>query len=193
MTSGTGRWGAGHGTHDEWDDKLVASLRRELGHDHEIRYPRMPDEDDPQYPAWKAALEAEFEALRDGAILAGHSIGGTILLAVLAERPPGRRFGAIVLIATPFVGDGGWAADDLQFPPDLGARLPAGVPVHFFHGLQDETAQPAHVELYARAVPQARVHRLPGRDHQLDNDLKEVAAVISARSALPEGFAASDP
>jgi hypothetical protein len=31
--------GGGAGAHDEWDDKLVESLRRELGTGYEIRYP----------------------------------------------------------------------------------------------------------------------------------------------------------
>lgn len=39
--------GGGEGTHDEWDDKLVDSLRRELGDGWDILYPRMPGEDDP--------------------------------------------------------------------------------------------------------------------------------------------------
>ncbi len=43
--------GAGAGTHDEWDDKLVASLREHLGPGWDIRYPRMPDEDEPSYAA----------------------------------------------------------------------------------------------------------------------------------------------
>jgi hypothetical protein len=47
-----------------------------------------------------------------------------------------------------------------------------------FHGLQDETAVPAHADLYAHAIPQAQVHRLPGRDHQLNSDLSEVASAI---------------
>jgi pimeloyl-ACP methyl ester carboxylesterase len=175
--------GGGKGVHDEWDDRLVESLRRELGEDYEIHYPRMPSEDDPSYAPWKSALERVFGTLEDGAILVGHSVGGTILVRVLAEQPPARKFGAIFLIATPFAGDGGWSADDLQLPPDLGARLPKGVPIHFFHGLEDEVAPPSHVELYARAVPQARVHRLRGRDHQLNNELKEVAAAILSLEA----------
>jgi hypothetical protein len=28
-------------------------------------------------------------------------------------------------------------------------------------------------------IPQAQVHRLPGRDHQLNNDLSEVAEAVS--------------
>jgi pimeloyl-ACP methyl ester carboxylesterase len=175
--------GGGAGVHDEWDNKLVESLRRELGPDYEIRYPRMPNEGDPNYAAWKATLEREFAALNHGAILVGHSVGGTILVNTLAEQSSKAEYGAILLIAAPFVGEGGWPAGDLNTPRDLGARLPRGVPVHLYHGLDDETAPPLHVALYARAVPQARVHRLPDRDHQLNNDLREVAAAIKCLEA----------
>ena len=41
-----------------------------------------------------------------------------------------------------------------------------------------EVAPPPHVDLYARAVPQADIHRLAHREHQLYGDLKEVAATI---------------
>ncbi|SBT37299.1 alpha/beta fold hydrolase [Micromonospora auratinigra] len=171
--------GGGAGVHDEWDDRLVDSLRRELGEGHEVRYPRMPDEGDPDHASWSAAIRRELAALDDGAVVAGHSVGATILLDVLAAPSPDRRPAAIVLIAAPFVGAGGWPGDGFALPPDLGARLPQGVPVHVFHGLADETVPPAHADLYARAVPQARLHRLPGRDHQLNDDLSEVAAVIA--------------
>jgi predicted alpha/beta hydrolase family esterase len=170
--------GAGAGTHDEWDRKLVESLRRELGGDYEIRYPRLPNEDEPNYPSWKRALEQELAKVRDGAIVVAHSIGGTIVLKMLAEGPSTQKVAALFLLAAPFVGDGGWPLDDLKIPPDLGARLPANASIHFYHGLEDETAPPSHVDLYARAAPQAHVHRLPGRDHQLNDDLSEVAAAI---------------
>ncbi|MEU5727312.1 alpha/beta fold hydrolase [Micromonospora sp. NPDC047738] len=172
--------GGGAGAHDEWDDKLFDSLRRELGDGYEVRYPRMPDEHDPSYVKWSAAIRHEMTTLDDGAVVAGHSVGGTILINALAERPPEpEKLRAIVLIAAPFVGAGGWPGDEFELPHDLGARLPQGVPVHVFHGLQDETAPPSHADLYARAIPQAQLHRLPGRDHQLDNDLSEVAKTIS--------------
>jgi predicted alpha/beta hydrolase family esterase len=102
--------GGGERVHDDWDSKLVESLRVALGPSYEIRYPRMPYEDDPSYATWKATLEKEFAALNDGAILVGHSIGGTILIHALAENPPEREFGAIILIAAPFVGEGGCRA-----------------------------------------------------------------------------------
>jgi pimeloyl-ACP methyl ester carboxylesterase len=171
--------GGGRGAHDEWDDKLVGDLGRQLGDGHEVRYPRLPAEDDPSYARWSAAIRHEMAALSDGAVVAGHSVGGTIMIHAIAEHPPEREFAAIVLIAAPFVGEGGWPGAEFRLSPDLGARVPRGVPVHVFHGLDDETVPPSHADLYARAIPQARVHRLSGRDHQLNNDLSEVAKAIS--------------
>jgi predicted alpha/beta hydrolase family esterase len=186
--------GGGKGAHDEWDEKLVESLRRELGQDYDIHYPRMPREGEPSYASWKTALEREFEKLRDGAILVGHSVGGTILIKVLAEQLSARKFAAIFLIAAPFVGDGGWSADDLQFPADLGARLPQGIPIHFYHGLDDQVAPPSHIDLYASVVPQADAHRLSGRDHQLNNDLREVAnAILSLEHATSSSYLVGRP
>jgi pimeloyl-ACP methyl ester carboxylesterase len=177
--------GGGAGAHDDWDGKLFDSLRRELGDRCEVRYPRMPVEDDPSYARWSAAIRREMTALDDGAVVAGHSVGGTILINVLAERSPERELRSIVLIAAPFVGADGWPGEEFELPHDLGARLPQGVPVHVFHGLADETAPPSHADLYARAIPQAQLHRLPGRDHQLDNDLSEVAKTISPDNPGP--------
>ena len=39
---------------------------------------------------------------------------------------------------------------------------------------------PSHADLYASVIPQAQLHWLPGRDHQLNDDLSEVAASIKA-------------
>lgn len=172
--------GGSAGAHDEWDDKLVDSLQRELGPGWDIRYPRMPDEDNPHYAAWKLAIAREIAALDDGAILVGHSLGGAMLANTLVEQPPEKRIDAVILVSAPFVGEGGWPGDEFTTPANLGERLPPGVPVHIFHGDQDISAPPAHAALYARAIPQARTHRLAGREHRLGNDLGEVAGVIKS-------------
>jgi predicted alpha/beta hydrolase family esterase len=172
--------GAGEGTYDEWDNKLVDSLRRELGVGYDIRYPRMPNEAEPDYALWKAALAEEIAGFDDGAILVGHSIGGTFLINALAEAPPSRKLAGIFLIAAPFVGAGGWPFDDIKTPANLGAQLPAKTPVHFYYGDKDDTTPPTHVDLYKRAIEGMIVRRLPDRDHQLNDDLAEVAADIQA-------------
>jgi predicted alpha/beta hydrolase family esterase len=169
--------GGGANVHDGWDHLLVASLERELGRGFEVRYPQMPDEADPRYATWKAALVRELAALPAGAILVGHSVGGTILVHTLADERS-VLWAGLVLIAAPFVGEGGWPSDELPARANFG--LPPALPVFLYHGSADETAPPAHVQLYARAIPHATVRLLEGRDHQLDNDLAEVAHDIRA-------------
>jgi hypothetical protein len=172
--------GGGAGAHDEWDNKLVDSLRRELGPGYHVRYPRMPNETDPSYTMWKAALAEEIASLDDGAILIGHSVGGTILINALAEAPPNRELAGVFLIAAPFVGAGGWPSEDIKPAADLGTRLPPKTTIYLYHGSKDDTAPFAHVDLYEGAMPGAVVHRLHGRNHQLNNDLTEVAAGVRA-------------
>lgn len=170
--------GGGGGTHDEWDNKLVASLERELGSEYEIRYPPMPNEGEPKYVLWKAALKKEFANLDDGAILVGHSLGATILINLLAEEPVEVAASGIFLVAAPFVGKGGWPSEDIKLKSDLGARLPKPWKIYLYHGTEDDTAPVGHVDLYEKAIPQAVVRRLAGRDHQLNEDMSEVAADI---------------
>ena len=170
--------GGGEGVHDEWDNRLVGSLERELGSDYEISYPRMPNEADPKYTLWKASLKKEFVKLRAGAVLVGHSIGATILINVLAEESSNLLLSGIFLIAAPFVGKGGWSSEDIELMPDLGARLHERWRVYLYHGSDDETAPIGHVDLYEKAIPQAVVRRLARRNHQLNEDMSEVAADI---------------
>lgn len=170
--------GGSEGTHDDWDNQLVASLGRELGPHYEIRYPRMPNEADPAYARWSAAIKKELAQLDDGAILLGHSIGATILINTLAEEPPARAVRAVFLLSAPFVGDGGWPSDDIDPMSALGLRLPVGLPVYVYQGSEDSIVALEHASLYRKAIPQAVVRRLMGRDHQLNNDLSEVASDI---------------
>jgi len=80
-----------------------------------------------------------------------------------------------------FVGEGGWTSEDMELPSDLGARLPTPTPIYLYHGSDDDEIPFGHVELYARAIPQAVVRRLTGRNHQVNEDLSEVAADIRRR------------
>jgi predicted alpha/beta hydrolase family esterase len=134
----------------------------------------MPNEGDPQYPAWREALFHELDSLEDGAIVVGHSVGGTILIHALSERIPRIRLKGIFLIAAPYIGEGGWPSDDIE-PRTHFSQI---APVFLYHGAQDESAPVAHVQLYANAIPHAVVRTIERGDHQLNNDLSVVARDI---------------
>lgn len=176
--------GAGEGTYDHWDNKLVRSLEAHLGPQFEVCYPRMPGEEHPSYPTWRTELYNEFGRLDDGAVLIGHSVGGTFLIHAVAESTEKRKWGALVLIAAPFVGDGGWSSDDDSLKADLTKLL--DVPVFVYHGAADSEVPPTHSELYAQQISHATLRILPDRDHQLGNDLSEVADDIRRLIAVAQ-------
>lgn len=172
--------GGGEGAHDEWDSKLVDSLSRSLGPGYDIRYPSMPDESNPAYGSWSASLSRELARLERGAVAVGHSIGAAILVNALAARPAQASLAGLFLVSAPFLGKGGWPPEGFEPSFQSEASLPAGLCVYLYQGSADQTVPPAHVELYAEAIPTAVVRRLSGRDHQLGNDLGEVARDIRA-------------
>src|SRR5690349_15491517 len=98
----------------------------------------MPNEADPKFASWRKALEKELGTLREGAVVVGHSVGGTMLINALAQKTPEVALRAIVLIDAPFVGEGGWPSHDIEPRSDLAARLPPGVPVLLYHGDADD-------------------------------------------------------
>ena len=175
--------GAGEGTHGQWDNKLVRSLKRELGTEYSVAYPRMPNEADPRYSAWKAVLLDAFDQLDNGSVLIGHSIGGTVLIHVLAEVRLKFAPDVLILIAPPFIGNGGWPSEDIRPRTDLADRLPPGMPVFLFHGTEDQMVRFTHALLYAKAIPHAILRVLSHRDHQLNNDLGEVARDVLSLSS----------
>jgi predicted alpha/beta hydrolase family esterase len=141
----------------------------------------------PELRTWRPGLERELGALRAGGVIVGHTVGGTLALAVLGGSPLAATLGAIVLIAAPFIGKGGWESEGVELPADLAERLPAHAPIFLYHGENDTVVPVAHVDRYAESLPQARVRRLAGRDHQLNNDLSEVARDIRDRRLRASG------
>jgi serine hydrolase len=165
------------------DQQLVVSLRRALGTAYELLYPNMPHESEPDYKNWKTQIGKKLGHLKNGAILVGHSLGGSFLLKYLSDEKVEKAIAGIFLIATPYWGGDGWRYEGyeaLALPKDFPSKLPSGTPIFFYHSRDDEIVPFAHLTLYARKLPQATIHALDARGHQLRNDLSEVAADIKS-------------
>ena len=174
--------GAGKGAYKE-DEKLVASLRKLLGHEYEVHYPAMQNEDAPDYETWKHQIEKNLAELDGVVIVVGHSVGASILIKCLAEGDT-KKITGVFLIATPFWGgDKGWKYEGyeaLALPESHANQLPSNTPVFFYHSRDDEVVPFAHLALYAQKFPHATIRELNGRGHQLHNDLSEVAHDIKS-------------
>ena len=171
--------GGGEGAYT-YDAKLAESLQAALGAGYAVRYPRMPNEGSPDYEAWTARLAEEIAAIEGNVILVAHSVGATILITSLARGGYAAKIPGVFLVSAPFVGEGGWSSQHMEMEPmeTLGAKLSDDVPIYLYQGSEDEIVSPVHADLYAKAIPWARVRRLDRADHQLNNDLSAVAADI---------------
>ncbi|HEY4367493.1 MAG TPA: alpha/beta fold hydrolase [Steroidobacteraceae bacterium] len=175
--------GAGTGAYAA-DRHLADALQRSLGTDYDVQCPQMPDEENCPYAEWSAEIEKRLSAATDPVTLVGHSVGGSVLLKYLCDRPPSDRRGAsqvagLFAIAAPYWGaDKGWHWDDVTLPPDAAEKLAGDWPLIFYQSRDDEIVPFAHLSLYARKLPRATIRIVDGRGHQFNNDLAEVASDI---------------
>src|SRR5512147_1879098 len=95
--------GGGEGAYRE-DKELVKSLRDALGSEYNVLYPKMPEEENSGYEAWKEQISKELDALNDELILVAHSVGSSILLKYLTEENVEKSILGLFLIAAPYWG-----------------------------------------------------------------------------------------
>ncbi len=162
------------------DAALAASLRTNLGPSYRVRYPEMPNEKDPDYSIWKRVIWDEARDIGERAILVGHSIGASVLIKMLTEPGSKPRIAGGFSVAAPFWHDDDfWRWDEVKLSRDAREHWPRDTPLFLYHG-EDDKVPVAHANKYAEALPMAVLRRLPGRDHQLNGDMSEVARDIKS-------------
>ncbi len=169
--------GGGEGAHEE-DKKMAASLQDALGAAYDVRAPKMPDEDSPEYEAWKARISEEVAELDGEAILVGHSLGASILLKYLSEEEPKGPVAGLFLLAPPYWDAEDWEVAEYALGEGFASRLPKQLPMFFYHSRDDEWVPFAHLAMYGERLPQATIHEFDDRGHQFNEDLSEVARDI---------------
>lgn len=170
--------GGGEDAH-AWDAKLAKNLEEQLGRGYAVIFPLMPNEADPNYLAWSRRIRRELRAAGDGAVLVGHSMGASMLAKMLAEGEIGPSLKGVFLIAAPFMhARKGWQWAEVELPSNAADKLPKALPIFLYHGRDDEEVPFAHLALYQDTFPQAVARALAGRNHQMNNDLSEVAEDI---------------
>jgi len=170
--------GGGKGAYNA-DKRLVSYLLNALGENYEIVYPKMPDEDDPDYEAYKVKIEQALKKIDSDLILVGHSVGGCILLKYITENKIDKNILGIFLASTPFWGEGGWQFEGFSLDNKLASKITANIPMFFYHSTNDETVPFSHLSLYKEKFPHAKFRKIVERGHQLGNDLSEMVKDIT--------------
>ena len=157
---------------------MVAHLRVGLGRGYDVRFPLMPHPDAPRYEAWRDRLEDELAALPAEAHIVTHSLGGSMLLKTLSERPHDQTIGGMFLVATPFWNPADPDIAEYALLDDFAARLPAIRRLFLYHSRDDTEAPFAHLGRYARVLPRAVVRVLDGYGHLFDKPCPELVRDI---------------
>ena len=165
------------------DRELAATLQNSLGKGYEVRYPKMPKEDDPAYGRWKGQLTKELAAPEVSMIVA-HSVCGPILLRYLADEKLPDRITALFFLAAPYVGSGGWSADDGDFGElvqrkNFKSQVAGTLRLFFYHNRDDKIVPFAHLALYEDKLPRATVRAFDRGGHQFDNGLSSLVRDIT--------------
>ncbi|PTM53273.1 alpha/beta hydrolase [Desmospora activa] len=161
--------GAGHGAYEE-DGKLAGYLQDALGSNYNVLYPKMPNEEKPDYETWKVQISKDLSKLNGEVIFVGHSVGGSILLKYLSEEKLTKTITSVFLIAPPY--------DESVLQEDSSSKLQEIPRIFFYHSRDDEIVPFSHLTHYAEKIPKAIIRKFDGRGHLFDNDLSEVVEDI---------------
>jgi len=174
--------GGGKGAHSE-DTPLANSLTQALGSRYDVRFPRMPGEADPNVASWKEKISSELSRIAGKVVLVAHSVGGSILLRLLAEEKVEKPIAGLFLLAAPSWDQDRWNFDDLKLPRDIAEKL-ASIPRLFFYHCRDDDVVPfAHLALHGARIPRAVTRALESGSHQFGNDLTGIAADVRGHDA----------
>ena len=164
----------------EVDAKLASTLLQELGEAYNVYYPQMQiDENLPDF-GWLAQITKEISLIKDEVILAGHSLGASMLLKFLSENKIKNKITGIFLISTPFWrGDEDWV-QGLKLKEGFVKKLPNNVPIFLYHCRDDEEIPFEHLIFYKQKLLHVHFREIAEGGHQLNNDLAIVAQDIKS-------------
>lgn len=168
------------GEHDG-SSEFLAFLRPALSPDYDLRSPLMPSPQAPTYELWKQKLGEELAKLDDGAILIGHSLGGSVILKYLSEEKPEKTFAAVFVVASPYWGaDSDWQVDEYNLHDYFASKLPSDLKIFLYRSRDDEVVPHAHLEKYAQQLPQATVREVEGKGHLMSGKTPEIVEDIKS-------------
>lgn len=156
-----GPQGAGEGS-----DFLLQFLRGNLEPGRKVFMLEMPDPEHPHYKPWKKTFERALRANGDQQLLiVGHSLGASVALKYLSEKPPVKSIAGLFLVGAVYWGLENWEVDEYVFSADF-QRYLRYIPNIFFYQSKDDAVVPvSHMWHFAVALPQATIRQFDHDGH----------------------------
>ncbi|MFG6147623.1 alpha/beta fold hydrolase [Halobacillus sp. B23F22_1] len=160
---------------------LIAYLQKSLSVDYHFSSPAMPDPENPGYGPWKNALKEELSKLKGDVILAGHSLGGSVLLKYLSEEACDLSIAGLFVLGSPYWGlDKEWPFKEFELSEDFASRLPHISQIFLYHSRNDEVVPFSHFEHYASKISHAKTRVFKYGGHLFQEELPELVYDIES-------------
>ncbi|WP_057938087.1 alpha/beta hydrolase [Algoriphagus resistens] len=157
--------GGGEGSYD-WDKPLVNAIKEKLKPDDRLHYPKMPEEENPDYQLWKTAILNEISLLNEPMVFIGHSLGGSVLLKLLYEEKIHKHCKSLFLVSSPFWGEPDWHSDAYMLDSNFADKLPT-VKKFIYHAEDDQFVPFSHHNRYREHLPDAMVRTFKEAGHEM--------------------------
>ena len=151
---------------EESSSVLLGHLKSGLESSYDILALLMPDPDDPRFDAWGERIGQVLPRADAPLVLAGHSLGGSVLVKYLSEQELTLPISGLALIAAPYWSeDRGWSGADFMLHDDYANRLTGRCPIFLYHSRDDDVVPFEHLSFYATDLPTATMRALDGYGH----------------------------
>lgn len=165
----------------EGSDFLMTFLKRNLHPDVHVMKPDMPDPENPHYKPWKRTFERELRDYgNEQLFVVGHSLGASVVLKYLSERPPVKSIAGLFLVSPVFWGLDGWEVDEYAFVPNFQEYLRYIPAIYLYHSKDDAVVPVSHVRQFAIAFPCAIVREFDHDGHLYMNGIPQLVTDIKA-------------
>lgn len=158
------------------------NLYKDLGEDFVVYNPQMPNKQTAKYSEWKVVFEKLFDAVDEGIILVGYSLGALFLVKYLSEEVITKKINKTLLLGTPFDQDGMENEPLLSFTRNTSLEhfsKQAG-DIYFYHSEDDFVVPYNHLAKYQNELPRATFRSFRDRNHFKLETLNELIEDIKS-------------
>lgn len=167
----------------EGSDYIARFLRHNLEPERRVFTPEMPDPEDPHYKPWKRKFEHMLRDLGDEQLcIVGHSMGASVALKYLSERPPMKSVAGLFLISAVYWGLEDWDVKEYAYEKNFQRHLGYIPNIFFYHSKDDGVVPVSHMWHFAVALPEATIRESKSEGHlfvkgipQLVEDIKSIS------------------
>ncbi len=164
----------------EVDKPLAASLKKNLGKEYQVDYPKIQSDETLPNFGWTKQIGENICRFNHDFILIGHSFGASMILKYLSENFVSKIIEGIFLLATPLWGGNEEWQKSLKLKDNFADKLPVKVPIFLYHCQDDEEIPISHLHYYKQKLARATFREIKSGGHQFSNNLTLITRDIKS-------------